>query len=81
MVAQLSANPASTFHAAVAGWSHPLTWEGFRLLDLTDVLLMRWMGKNYKPVKRPSDVKPKKRVGKSPEAALRQLRPHLFEDE
>lgn len=77
LVRALLADPASRFHAAVAGWDHPLAFEGIYLLDQIDVLLMRWseQGK-FKPVPRPWDVK---KVGKkrTVSEALRILRPHL----
>ena len=77
----LLSDPRSRLHAAVAGWSHPLEWGDWYQLDLIDVLLMRWSKDGaYKPVPRPSDPV-KKKTGKSPQAALRQLRPHLFKDE
>ena len=79
LLASLLRNPASHFHAAVAEWKQPISHESFYVLELIDVLLMRFMGEKYKPYPRPSD-KPKKKVGKSPEAAMRQLRPHLFQD-
>jgi hypothetical protein len=79
LLSALLRNPSSRFHAAIAKWKYPLSREGFALLDLTDVLLMRWMGDKFKPVTRPSDV-PRERTGRSPEAALRMLRPHQFED-
>lgn len=75
----LLADPTSRFHAAVAGWSHPLDYEGMFLLDLLDLLLMRWSEKGqFKPLPRPWDAK---RVTKkrSPSEALRILRPHLVQ--
>jgi len=75
----LLANPSSAFHAAVAGWTFPVSRESLYQLDLIDILLMRWQGDKYKPYPRPSDA-PTPVKGKSPEAAMRQLRPHLFED-
>lgn len=48
-------DPTSRFHAAVAGWEHPISREGMYGLDLIDVLLMRWAGDKFKPVGRPWD--------------------------
>jgi hypothetical protein len=72
-------NPASVFHAAIAEWKRPISHESFYVLELIDILLMKFAGEKYKPYPRPSD-KPKKKTGKSPDAAMRQLRPHLFKD-
>ena len=79
LIRSLLRDPASRFHAAVAKWRSPLSQEAIYQLDLMDLLLMRWTGDKFKPLSRPWDVVAA-RSGKSPEAALRQLRPHLFVD-
>lgn len=76
LVQLLLQNPSSRFHAAVAGWEHPLSYEGMYQLDLLDLLLMRWSEKGrFRPVPRPWDSK--RAVGRSAADALRILRPHL----
>lgn len=76
LIHSLLEDPASRFHAAVSGWTYPVTREAINQLDLMDLLLMRWQGDKFKPLPRPWDVQ--KRSGKSRTEVLRQLRPHLF---
>lgn len=82
LIGELLADPTSRFHAAVAGWSYPTTYADMHMLDLIDVLLMRWMGNKFKPVPRPWD-QVKRRGGKkrTAEEALRILRPYQFAQE
>lgn len=82
LIRLLLANPASRFHAAVAKWEHPITFEAMYQLDLIDVLLMRWAGDKFKPVARPWDKKPagSKKTMLSAAEAHKRLRPHLYKD-
>lgn len=74
----LLSNPGSRFHAAVAKWDHPITFEAMYQLDLIDVLLMRWTGDKFKPVARPWDKKPAKKSQLTATEAHKRLRPHLY---
>lgn len=80
LVVSLLSDPSSWLGAAVSGWKFPLTREAIFTLDLIDLLLMKWTGDQFKPVEKPWDANKPKRRGKSPEAAMRQLRPHLFKE-
>lgn len=79
LIDQLRHNPASRFQAAIANWTHPVSREAMAQMDIADLMLMRWAGNKYKPLPRPWDHAIT-RKGKSPAAAMRQLRPHLFAD-
>lgn len=55
LLSALLADPTSRFHAAEAGWSNPLSWEGMNDLHLLDLLLQRW-STSFKPFPRPWDA-------------------------
>lgn len=75
------ADPGSQLNAAVQGWKHPLSREGFLLLDLIDLMGQVNSKKGaWKPVPRPlknGGDKHEERVGRttlSPDEARRLLR-------
>lgn len=79
LIRLLLSKPESSFHAAVAKWQHPLSYEGMYQLDLIDLLLMRWSEKGkFKPVPRPSDVKRTPKTRLTAAEAHKRLRPHLY---
>lgn len=82
LVYNLSSDPTSWFHASLAGWSHPLSFEGMLLLELVNVETMAGLnaigkGKKYKPYPAPWPDKSKKTIGTARPAveALAILRP------
>lgn len=78
LVAALLNDPRSRLHAAVAGWSHPTSWEVIVLSDIFDLVLRSKLENkaDFKPYPRPSDaVKPQVRRRTAAEA-MRILRPH-----
>lgn len=75
LIADLLTRTESRFHASVAEWEHPISRDAIYSLDLIDVLLMRWTGKQFKPVPRPwSNIRPTGRRHTASEA-LAILRP------
>lgn len=62
----LLSNPESRFHAAIAGWKHPLSFEGMGALDLYDLLYQSFRRRGrFKPYPRPWPDKSTKRLGGS----------------
>jgi hypothetical protein len=57
LVAALLRDPRSRLHAAVAGWSHPTSWEVIVLSDLFDLVLRSKLERksDFRPYPRPSD--------------------------
>lgn len=62
LIVSLLADPTSWFRAERLGWKHPLSHEGMALLNMTDVLLSRWV-KDHRMLPRPWDGA-KSRTGK-----------------
>lgn len=66
LVRALLSNPSSSFHAAVAGWMRPLSYEGVAALDLYDLLYQSFPRRGrFKPYPRPWPDKSTKRLGGS----------------
>lgn len=64
LIQGLLSNPTSQFHAAMAGWKHPISFEGMAALDLYDLLYQSWKRKGrFKPYPRPWPDKNVKRLG------------------
>jgi hypothetical protein len=79
LVAALLNDPRSRLHAAVAGWSHPTSWEAITLADVFDLQLRSKLENksDFKPYPRPSDGAKPVRRRRSATEAMRILRPHL----
>ena len=66
LIRSLISNPTSSFHAAMAGWTHPLSFEGMAQLDMYDLLYQSWPRRGrFKPYKRPWPDKSTKKLGGS----------------
>ena len=64
LIQGLLSNPSSVFHAAMAGWKHPLSFEGMALLDTYDLLYQSWPRRGrFKPYPRPWPSKNVKKLG------------------
>jgi hypothetical protein len=57
LVAALLQDPRSRLRAAVAGWSHPTSWETIVLSDIFDLVLRSKLERkaDFRPYPRPSD--------------------------
>ena len=82
LIHALLSNPDSRFHAAMAGWTHPLPFEGMALLDMYDLLYQSWPRKGrFKPYKRPwPDKSTKKLGGSNPRRSIAEVRKILRPD-
>lgn len=66
LIRSLVSDPTSRFHAAIAGWKHPISYEGMAQLDLYDLLYQSWKRKGrFKPYPRPWPDKATKKLGGS----------------
>lgn len=78
LLAMLLQRPDSLFHAKVAGWKHPATYEWMRLTDLVDVQRQKAAGKKrIKPLARPwpdKNVVHKGGKGKNQRRSLAEVR-------
>lgn len=66
LIRALVSNPVSLFHAQIAGWKHPISFEGMAQLDLYDLLYQSWKRRGrFKPYPRPWPDKATKKLGGS----------------
>lgn len=81
LIHSLASDFRSKFHAALVDWKFTITREEIYLLDLTDLLILRWSDKDkFVARPRPWDKKQPKGKRRTSDEAKRILRPHLYDN-